>query len=263
MLPIRDHNPSLRAPLVTWVLIALNVAIHLQVMAAHPGEAALYRFYMDWALVPRLVTTGQNVDGLLTSMFLHADLWHLAGNMLFLWIFGDNLEDALGRAGFLLFYLAGGAAAGVAQWAVAPWSAAPTIGASGAVAAVMGGYLLLYPRARVDVLIFLVFIIRILPFPAWTILWVWFAFQVVGALASDAASGGIAYWAHVGGFLAGIALMVPAWFLRGGPALWARSGGRPSHAPARWGAIRSTSFPEIRRTLTRRAGPPRRGPWGG
>lgn len=253
MLPLRDHNPTGTVPIVTWALIVLNVVIWLNTVISYPEGPALYRFYAEWALVPRTISAGKDYSGLVTSMFLHAGILHLGGNMLFLWIFGDNLEETLGRVGFLAFYLAGGVVAGLAQWAVAPWSPAPTLGASGAVAAVMGGYLLFFPRARVDVLIFLIFIIRILPFTAWSILSVWFAFQIFAGLSTGATSGGIAYWAHIGGFLGGILLLLPLWYLRGGTDLWRATRGTPHHPPARWGPIRRTTFPRVRRTLRRTA----------
>jgi len=247
MLPLRDHNPSGRVPVVTWALIVLNLVVFLQTTAFLPEGPALARIYTTWGLVPRDVTLGRNYAGLLTAMFLHASLLHLGGNMLFLWIFGDNLEAVLGRAGFLALYLAGGVLAGLAQWAAGPWSPAPAIGASGAVAAVMGGYLLFFPRGQVDVLIFLVVIIRILPFTAWSILLVWFGVQLMGALGADATTGGVAYWEHVGGFIAGMVLLLPAWRAKGGRRLWVR--GEPPHPPGRWGPIRRTTMPEVRRAL--------------
>ncbi len=259
MFPLRDHNPSGQVPFVTWALIAVNIAIWAQTAAFMPEGPALGRIYLFWGLVPRDITLGENYAGLLTSMFLHAGLLHLGGNMLFLWIFGDNLEATLGRIGFLAFYLAGGVVAGLAQWAAGPWSPAPTIGASGAVAAVMGGYLLLFPRARVDVLIFLIFYIRILPLAAWTILLVWFGVQLFGALGSDATSGGVAYWSHVGGFLGGMLMMLPVWLARGGRDSWRR--GWPQNAPAQWGRIRRTTVPQVRRKLRPRGPKDRPSPW--
>ncbi len=259
MFPLRDHNPSGQIPIISWTLIALNVGIWLQVTLSYPEGPALYRFYADWALVPRVITQGGSWHGLVTSTFLHAGIFHLGGNMLFLWIFGDNLEATLGRLRFLLFYLAGGVIAGLAQWAVDPWSLAPTIGASGAVAAVMGGYLLFFPRARVDVLVFFFWIIRILPFTAWSILLVWLIVQIVGGLSAGATSGGIAYWAHIGGFLGGIVLLLPLWLWRGGPGLWQQNRGIPHSRPARWGPIKRTTMPRVRRRIRRRPGT---GPWG-
>ncbi len=253
MFPIRDHNPSTRTPWITWALIATNVVIHMWVVSTFQNDAQLYRFYADWAMIPQFVSKGHGLEGLVTSTFLHADLWHLGGNMLFLWIYGDNLEDALGRVGFLLFYLFCGVVAGLAQGAIEPWSLVPTIGASGAIAGVMGGYLLLFPRAKVDVLIFLVIFIRIIPLNAWLILSVWLVFQLVGGFGSDASGGGVAYWAHIGGFAAGLIVMVPVWLRRGGTRLWAASDGHPPHPEAQYGAIRTSTVPQVRRALTRRS----------
>jgi membrane associated rhomboid family serine protease len=175
-------------------------------------------------------------------MFLHGGLMHLGGNMLFLWIFGDNLEDEMGHLGYLLFYLAGGAAAGMAQVASAPSSQVPMVGASGAIAAVMGGYLLMFPRARVDVLVILIVIFRVFPLPAWMMLGVWFGLQVFSATAAIADTGGVAYWAHAGGFAAGVLLTLPVWLRRGGPAYWQRTHGHPPHPEAHYRNVR-TSVP--------------------
>jgi membrane associated rhomboid family serine protease len=161
---------------------------------------------------------------ILTSMFMHGGFLHIAFNMLFLWIFGNNVEDSMGRGRFLLFYLLGGAAAVYAQSVLDPGSTVPTIGASGAVAAVLGGYLLLLPRARVLTLIFLVFIVTVVEIPAYLVLGIWFVLQFLPALgqatAEDVAGGGVAYMAHVGGFVFGLALVkLFVQRLPGGPAL--------------------------------------------
>ena len=145
MFPIRDHNPSLSTPFVTRALVLLNVLIWLYQWSLSSDPHAEGQFYRAWAMFPVLVTQNGEWHGLLTSMFLHGGFWHLAGNMLFLWIFGDNLEDQMGHTGFLAFYLASGILAGLAQVAFEPMSKIPTVGASGAIAGVMGGYLLLFP----------------------------------------------------------------------------------------------------------------------
>jgi membrane associated rhomboid family serine protease len=245
MFPIRDHNPSATTPLVTWALLVANVAIHLWVFTL--SDRALWALYGDWALIPARLSAGEGWETLVTSTFLHAGWLHLAGNMLFLWIFGDNLEEALGRVRFLLFYLACGAAAGAGQWLWEPASLVPTIGASGAIAGVMGGYLLLFPKARVDVLIFLVIIIRVIPVSAWIILLGWLAIQVWSGLGADGMAGGVAYWAHVGGFVAGFVLLVPLWLARGGPAFWTRTDGAPPHPDASYGTLTPTRVPAVRR----------------
>jgi len=198
-------------------------------------------------MIPYEVSLRQDLWTLVTSTFLHGGWMHLLGNMLFLWVFGDNLEDALGRIGFLAFYLLGGIGAGLCQWAAGPLSPIPTIGASGAIAAVMGGYLLLFPKARVDVLIFIVIIIRIIPVPAWIVLALWFVFQIFGGWGADPLTGGVAYWAHAGGFLIGFVMMVPAWLRRGGAGWWRRTDGHPPHPDAKWGSLGPSSVPTVRR----------------
>jgi membrane associated rhomboid family serine protease len=140
MFPIRDHNPSERTPYVTYALIAINVIVFLTYLPMLGDEARLGAFFLRWALIPARLAAGEGYATLVTSMFLHGGLLHLAGNMLFLWIFGDNLEDAFGHLKFLGFYLAGGIAATLAQVLSAPNSTVPMVGASGAIAAVMGGY---------------------------------------------------------------------------------------------------------------------------
>ena len=158
MFPIRDHNPSGRVPYVTYGLMAANILIFIS-YAGMMGDAARYgAFLNNWAMIPAEVLAGQDQHTVLTSMFLHGGLMHLAGNMLFLWIFGDNLEDAFGHIPFLLFYIATGLVADAAHVVSDPDSLLPVVGASGAIAGIMGGYLLLYPKAQVDILfIFVVF----------------------------------------------------------------------------------------------------------
>ena len=246
MIPIRDHNPSRRPAYVTWALIAVSVAVFAYQSSL--GDAGTLHFFDAWATVPSRISAGEGLVGLLTSMFLHADLWHLAGNMLFLWIFGDNVEDELGHVGFLAFYLACGALSALAQVATAPTDLIPLVGASGAIAGVMGAYLLFFPRARIDILIFLVVIVRILPIPAWLMLAVWGAMQVINGLGTEAGGGGVAYWAHAGGMVAGIAIALPIWLRRGGRAFWRRTEGHPDHpptaAPVTW---RATTVPRVGR----------------
>lgn len=263
MFPIRDHNPSQRIAFVTWALIALNIAIHLLVTVEMDTDRELSNYYFTWAMIPARIANGDAFYTLLSSMFLHGDIWHLAGNMLFLWIFGDNLEDTLGHFGFLAFYLACGTAAALGQWVVEPWSPIPVLGASGAIAGVMGGYLLLFPKARVDILIFLIVFVRILPIPAWLMLGLWFFFQIAAGVGADPATGGVAYWAHAGGFVAGIILMTPVFIRRGGPAWWSQTHGQPPHPEKDWGKLTPSRIPVVPR---RRTGPPhdptRRTPWG-
>lgn len=221
MFPFRDHNPSERMPYVTWALMGANILIFLSYATLEGRE--LGAFFDDWALFPNRVAAGQDMHGLMTAMFLHGDFLHLAGNMLFLWIFGDNLEDFFGHVGFILFYLLSGVLASAAQIIADPTSGIPNVGASGAIAGVMGGYLLLFPKARVDVAIILGFFIQMITVPAWTMLCLWMAIQVGGGLVADMSGGGVAYWAHIGGFVAGLALV----------GVWLALGRRPERVDLR------------------------------
>ena len=207
-IPLRDENPTVRFPVVTVALIALNAAVFLFLAAVPNGlESASVRF----GAVPFEVTRPGSLSvpaavppvlTLLTSMFLHGSLFHLLGNMLYLWIFGNNIEDRLGRVRFLLFYLVCGIAAALTHIAFQPASKVPMIGASGAIAGVLGAYAVVYPRARVKTLVFLIFYIDIVPIPAAVVLGLWFLLQVLNV----GMGGGVAWFAHIGGFLAGILL---------------------------------------------------------
>lgn len=228
MFPIRDHNPSGRTPYVVYALIAINIAVFLSYWSL-PEPEILRNVYAPYALIPARLSQGEGYATLLTSLFLHGGVMHIFGNMLFLWIFGDNLEDEMGHFGFLLFYLACGVGAGLVHVMTAPGSTMPTVGASGAIAGVMGGYLLLYPRARVDILIILVVFFRIFTVPAWLMLGFWAGMQFLGGLGADPNQGGVAYWAHTGGFAVGLILTLPVWFRRGAGGYWNRNSGRPPH----------------------------------
>ena len=236
MFPIRDHNPASITPFVSWGLILVNVAVWLS-YGLRP-EPEVWQVYMDWAMVPAEVTAGQEWHTLLTCMFMHGGFMHLAGNMLFLFIFGDNLEDWLGHAGMLAFYLACGLAASAAQIVVDPGSPIPNVGASGAIAGLMGGYLVLFPKAKVDVLLFLGFLAQMIVLPAFVVLGGWLAIQLFSGVSSwGAAGGGVAWWAHVGGFAAGVVLTFALMGLKGRPPGWP---GLPPHpaapapAPSPW-----------------------------
>jgi membrane associated rhomboid family serine protease len=217
VIPLRDANPTRRTPVVTIglvaaCLIAFAWELGLQVSG---GDEALDAFITTWGVVPADLTAAWTSVGflsvetltLITSQFLHGGWLHLAGNLLFLWIFANNIEDDLGRLVFLLFYLGGGAAAGLTQVAIDPASTIPMIGASGAIAAVLGGYLVLFPRARITTLVFLGFFYQLIDVPAVVVLVFWFILQLIDGLASlgfAGAEGGVAFFAHIGGFVAGV-----------------------------------------------------------
>jgi membrane associated rhomboid family serine protease len=213
MIPIRDTIPSRTAPIVTLGLIVVNVLVFLHEIALGPY---LERFVYAYGLVPaRLVYwPGDPLDvarflPLLTSMFWHGGWMHLLGNMLYLWIFGDNVEDKLGHARFLVFYLLSGIAAALTQVALSPDSTLPTVGASGAIAGVLGAYLVSFPRGRVLTLVPIFFLPWLVEIPAVAFLALWFVAQLFSAFVSlgEPATGGVAWWAHVGGFVAGVVLV--------------------------------------------------------
>ncbi len=243
MFPIRDHNPSGRTPYVTYVLIAINVVVFVSYWTSLQGND-LNQFLFLWGLVPARVLTGQGEIGLLTHMFLHGGWMHLAGNMLFLWIFGDNMEDAFGHVGFLVFYLICGLAAAVGQIVGDPSATQPMVGASGAIAGVLGGYLMLFPRARIDVLFIFVIFFRVFSIQAWIVLGVWFGFQLLNGF--GAVQDGVAYLAHVGGFVAGAAITLILVMRRGGRGYWARTHGKPPHPEAVY-PIKPTHIPRVPR----------------
>lgn len=246
MLPIRDHNPSGRTPYVTWALIIINVLIFVSYWPLFDEPARLASFFYDWAITPRAVSQGAYTHTLLTSMFLHGGFMHLAGNMLFLWIFGDNMEDEMGHIGFLVFYIVAGLGAGLVHVLSDPYSVVPTVGASGAIAGIMGGYLLLYPKARVDILLILIVFFKVFSVPAWLMLGVWFAIQLFSSLTVDSDMGGVAYWAHAGGFIIGLVLTIPLWLRRGGRSFWNRTEGHPPHPKAKY-SLSQTAIPSVPR----------------
>lgn len=206
MFPIGDDNSARRsAPVVTIALIAINVLVFL--LELQRGDA----FIQQWAFVPGRFSEDPSGDAVtvLSAMFMHGGWLHLGGNMLYLWIFGDNVEDRFGSIKFLLFYLVAGLAATFAQYAVNPASNIPNVGASGAIAGVLGAYLLMFPKARVDVLLGR----QVVAMPAFIVLGFWVVLQFVsgvGSIADTAQTeqGGVAYMAHVGGFVAGLVLGV-------------------------------------------------------
>lgn len=210
MIPIRDDIPSSTFPYVTISIIVLNIMVFAYELSLGPvsGEGFIYRT----AAIPYEVVNFIDIDPvsflpppltLLSAMFVHAGLFHVAGNMLFLWIFGDNVEDALGHIGYLAFYLSTGIVASLAHIISEPGSYMPMIGASGAVAGVLGAYILLYPRAQVNTLIFLFFFVTTARVPAVVFLGLWFLIQIL----SSGVGGGVAWYAHIGGFVAGMAVV--------------------------------------------------------
>lgn len=202
MIPLRDINPTQRTPVVTWTLIALITAVWLYQLATDVSVIEA------WGMIPLKITDGTSpleYSRLGTSMFIHASWLHLVGNLWFLHVFGDNVEDALGRGPFLVFYLAGGLAATATHVAIDPSSSTPMVGASGAIAAVLGAYLALYPRARVVALVLFFFA----EVPAWVFLFVWFGLQLLDGFSSlgSPSAGGTAFFAHIGGFVAGLVMV--------------------------------------------------------
>ncbi len=235
MIPLRDANPTRRTSVVTiGIVVACFVVFAYELgLLASGGESALDAFVMQWGVVPAELTAAWGrgdflsveTATLITSQFMHAGWLHLLGNMLYLWIFANNVEDRMGRLGFLVFYLAGGVAAGLAQVAVAPSSTIPCLGASGAIAAALGAYLVFFPRARITSLVFLGFFYQLIDVPAVLVLGFWFVLQLIDGLTSIGmveTSGGVAFFAHIGGFVAGALV---ARVLAGIP-------GRPGRPPA-------------------------------
>lgn len=205
MFPVGDDNTGLRSvPIVTWTLIGINLLVFF--LQLQGGEA----FTREWAFVPARFGENPAADAptLVSAMFMHGGWMHLLGNMLYLWIFGDNVEDRFGKVTFLAFYFLTGFAATFAQYAVNPGSPIPNVGASGAISGVLGAYILLFPRANVNVIVLNMMMVL----PAFVVLGFWIALQLFSGVGSIAATdetvnqGGVAYMAHVGGFVAGVAL---------------------------------------------------------
>ena len=207
MIPIGDVNPRRRFPTITVLIILLNVLVYLYGVTL--SESALQAFYTANGLIPAELTSAFSVGtiaSIFTSMFLHGGAVHLISNMLYLWIFGDNIEDLLGKVGYLFFYLLAGAVAALVQTAVDPSSGTPLIGASGAVAGVMGAYIVLFASARVRTMIIVIYFVRFIELPAAVVLGMWFVVQLLCGLTSIGSSvvGGVAWFAHIGGFFLGL-----------------------------------------------------------
>ena len=227
VFPYHDENKTLRTPVITYLLIGLNVAVWLLLQGAGFG-VALPSSVCEHGLIPGELTgtlppgtriplgdglvcvteAGRQVWNVITSMFLHGSWFHLLGNMWFLYLFGNNVEDSMGRGRFIVFYLLGGIAAALTQVALAPDAPVPMVGASGAISGVMGGYLVLYPRVRVYTFVPIGFFMMSVALPAWTMLLYWLVLQVLGgATALAGAKAGVAFGAHIGGFVAGAVLV--------------------------------------------------------
>jgi membrane associated rhomboid family serine protease len=233
MFPLSDENPTVRTPITTYGLILAIVLIWVFVQGAGLNQEALAISICNLGMVPGEITgqaplgtgvpLGPNlacvVDDMavntftpLSSMFLHGGWGHLLGNLLFLWVFGNNVEDSMGRVRFLIFYLLCGVIAAASHVVLDPTSPVPTVGASGAISGVLGAYLILYPHVRVRMLFWFLIFIRIFRVPAWAVLLWWFLWQVVSGLpqlmtVNREVSGGVAVWAHIGGFVAGVILV--------------------------------------------------------
>jgi membrane associated rhomboid family serine protease len=229
VFPLHDDNPTLSVPVVTYALVALNVAAWFFLQGAG-GEPMLSASVCELGLIPaellgfardglriqlgpdaicELNTAAANWMSPLTSMFMHGGWFHLLGNMWFLWVFGNNVEDSMGRMRFVVFYLLCGLGAAFAQILSNPSSPIPMVGASGAIGGVMGAYAFLYPHARVLMLLVLGVFVTRASWPAWVVLGYWFVLQILGGLPSlEAEGGGVAFWAHVGGFVAGLVLCI-------------------------------------------------------
>jgi membrane associated rhomboid family serine protease len=220
MIPLRDANPVRRTPVATIAIIVACIAVfayRLGLESTPDGGAAAAAFFERYGLVPAHLSAaiasgrglGEELVAVVTSMFVHVDLQHIVGNMIFLWIFGNNIEDRLGRLGFIAFYLLAGIAAAATQFAIDPGSTVPMVGASGAISAILGAYVVLFPGARVLSLVFLVFFYQLIEVPAWAYLGFWFVLQLVdglGSLGVAGSQGGVAFFAHIGGFLVGVAV---------------------------------------------------------
>ena len=219
MIPIKDRIPTHRFPIFTILIILVNIVVFLYEISL--DGKGLESFFLTYGVVPFSIIEafGQGlldpmaVFPLLSSMFLHGGILHLGGNMLYLWVFGDNIEDKLGHGGFLAFYLLCGLAATLLHIVIDPTSTVPTVGASGAISGVLGAYILMFPKARVVTVIPIFFFLQVAELPALIVLGFWFVIQFFNGIASlgyeTAGMGGVAWWAHIGGFIAGLLFVIP------------------------------------------------------
>lgn len=205
MIPLKDDNPRLITPFINYGLVVCNIAVFIYQLSL--PAPALERFVHAYGAIPANITQGMNLPSLFTAMFLHGGFLHLLGNMLYLWIFGDNVEGLMGHGRYLGFYLLCGLAATISHIAIEPSSALPMIGASGAISGVLGAYLLKFPRARVLILVPIFICLTTFRIPALFVLGFWFLTQLTSGLGffhADMSGGGVAWFAHIGGFLAGL-----------------------------------------------------------
>jgi len=226
MFPLRDENPTQLTPYWTVAIVAINVVVWVTVQGMGASQPFLHSLCSygsipgeltgrlpDAAMIDfggyRCQVGGLGWATLVTSMFMHGSWMHLLGNMWFLWVFGNNIEDSMGHGRFVCFYLLTGILASAAHVAVDPASAVPVVGASGAISGIMGAYLLLYPKVRIQTLFVLVIFIRVWRVPAWVMLGYWFLIQLASGAVAGGQGGGVAFWAHVGGFVAGLILIKP------------------------------------------------------
>ena len=211
MFPLYDENPTRITPYFTYGLIGMNVLVFLHEVSL--SNTQLEQFFQLYAVIPQQLTTNWSGEWttLFTSQFLHGGWWHLISNMIYLWVFGNNIEDRLGHLKYLFFYLTCGALAALCQWFIGINSIIPSLGASGAISGVLGAYLIWFPRARITTLIFLGFFITTINVPALVIIGIFFIQNLISGFASlqtaakmSVESGGVAYWAHLGGFIVGM-----------------------------------------------------------
>jgi len=221
LIPLRDDIRSSRRPWVTWSLIAACTAAFVYQLFTELSDPEAGRLVVrSLGMVPHDIVSGTRLWTLLTSMFLHGGFFHIIGNMLYLWIFGDNVEDALGHLPYLAVYVIAGLFGSGLHILTAPQSAVPTIGASGAISGVMGAYFVLYPRARVLTLVPVFFFLRLIYLPAFVLLGFWILLQVLYGCGSPTAGGGVAYFAHIGGFVVGIVVGLLARRRRRDRTIW-------------------------------------------
>jgi membrane associated rhomboid family serine protease len=210
MFPLYDENPSKTFPFITISLIIINIGIFIKELSLGSN---LHQFIQQYALIPFNITNGYGYITLITSMFIHGGFFHVLGNMLYLWIFGNNIEDTLGHSKFVLFYILSGLGGALGQIIVSPNSQIPIIGASGAVAGVLAAYLILFPTARIATLVPIFLFLQVIRLPAIIVIGFWIVIQFLNGIAvingqAAGASGGVAWFAHIGGFLMGTILIL-------------------------------------------------------